>query len=151
MTTVEERELQVHVSKAVNNTETAPKQKHVRACILFTWDNPKYGAQSFWNTLKLQNPQADEVQAFKSLVTLHKVLRDGHPTMLQQSYREQNYLEVLASYSQRVSRGYNPLLRAYVTFLKTKLTFHQARPEFNGSMSYEEYLSLKKSSDPNEG
>ena len=137
----EERDLVDHVSKAVNNNETAPKQKHVRGCILYTWDTKS--SQGFWTTLKLQNPQGDEVQSFKSLVTIHKVLRDGHPSVLVQAHRELAYLEVLASYSQ--------LLRAYVNFLKTKLNFHHARPEFRGNMSYEDYLALKQSSNPNEG
>jgi len=145
----EERDIVDHVSKAVNNNETAPKQKHVRGCILYTWDTKS--SQGFWSTLKLQNPQGDEVQAFKSLVTIHKVLRDGHPSVLLQGFRELSYLEILASYSQRTPRGYSQLLRAYVNFLKTKLNFHQARPEFRGNMSYEDYLALKQSSNPNEG
>lgn len=48
-------------------------------------------------------------------------------------------------------RGYGPLIREYVFFLESKLTFHRDHPEFNGLFEYEEYISLKSINDPNEG
>jgi hypothetical protein len=48
-------------------------------------------------------------------------------------------------------RGYGPLIKEYVYFLLSKLTFHQQHPEFNGTFEYEEYISLKSINDPNEG
>ena len=49
------------------------------------------------------------------------------------------------------SIGYGPLIRTYVQFLLAKLRFHRLRPEFNGLFEYEEYITLKKIDDPNEG
>jgi len=48
-------------------------------------------------------------------------------------------------------RGYGPLIKEYVNFLLSKLTFHQQHPDFNGTFEYEEYISLKGINDPNEG
>jgi hypothetical protein len=50
-----------------------------------------------------------------------------------------------------VHTGYAPLIKAYVSFLLSKLRFHRHHPEFNGLFEYEEYVSLKNIDDPNEG
>jgi hypothetical protein len=34
----QEEDLANHIKKALSNDDVAPKQKHVRACILYTWD-----------------------------------------------------------------------------------------------------------------
>jgi len=38
METVDPRQLAEHVQKAVVNIETAPKAKHVRGIVLYTWN-----------------------------------------------------------------------------------------------------------------
>ncbi len=48
-------------------------------------------------------------------------------------------------------RGYGPLIKEYVIFLKAKLDFHRNHSDFNGTFEYEEYISLKGINDPNEG
>ena len=47
--------------------------------------------------------------------------------------------------------GYGTLIRAYVDFLRAKLSYHRHHPEFNGNFDYEDYISLKNVDDPNEG
>jgi hypothetical protein len=47
--------------------------------------------------------------------------------------------------------GYGPLIKAYTSFLLSKLRFHRHHSEFNGLFEYEEYISLKNIDDPNEG
>lgn len=47
--------------------------------------------------------------------------------------------------------GYGELIKRYVAFLQTKITFHKEHPEFKGNMSYEDYLALRKASDLQEG
>ena len=68
-----ETELSTNIRKATSIDETAPKRKHVRACIVYTWDHKS--SQSFWSGMKVQPIQADEVQTFKALITVHKVLQ----------------------------------------------------------------------------
>lgn len=46
-----EADLAIHIRKATSNEETAPKRKHVRACIVFTWDHKS--SQSFWSGMKV--------------------------------------------------------------------------------------------------
>ena len=46
-----ETELSNHIRKATSIEETAPKRKHVRACIVYTWDHKNSG--SFWQGMKV--------------------------------------------------------------------------------------------------
>lgn len=46
-------------------------------CIVYTWDY--HSSVSFWSGLKVQPIFTDEVQTFKALITVHKVLQEGHP------------------------------------------------------------------------
>lgn len=71
-----EEELSQHIKKATSNEESAPKQKHVRGCILYTWDLKSSG--SFWFVLKTQPIIGDDVMSWKTLITAHKVVREGH-------------------------------------------------------------------------
>jgi huntingtin-interacting protein 1-related protein len=48
-------------------------------CIVYTWDY--HSSISFWNGLRVQPILADEVQTFKALITVHKVLQEGHPVV----------------------------------------------------------------------
>lgn len=138
------------VAKATNIEETAPKRKHVRNCIIYTWDFKS--SQSFWAAIKVQPIQADEVQTFKALITIHKVLQEGHPITIREAHQHTSWLESLSrGISGEGLRGYGPLIREYVFFLLAKLLFHRQHPEFNGTFEYEEYISLKAINDPDEG
>ncbi|OLL22253.1 Endocytosis protein end4 [Neolecta irregularis DAH-3] len=83
---------------------------------------------------------------------IHKVLQDGHPSVLQEGQSQTHWIETCArSVSGDGYRGYGPLIKCYVRFLLGKLNFHRLHPEFNGTFEYEEYVSLKNVNDPNEG
>ncbi|KAI0130120.1 ANTH domain-containing protein [Xylariales sp. AK1849] len=145
-----EAELAINIKKATNNDETAPKRKHVRSCIVYTWDHKS--SQSFWAGMKVQPILADEIQTFKALITVHKVLQEGHPATLREAMANRGWVDSLnRGMSGEGVRGYGPLIREYVYFLLAKLSFHQQHPEFNGTFEYEEYVSLKVINDPNEG
>ena len=95
---------------------------------------------------------ADEVQTFKALITIHKVLQEGHPVTVKEAQQNVNWIESLArGVLGEGLRGYGPLIREYVFFTLAKLGFHRNHPEFNGLFEYEEYISLKSINDPNEG
>jgi hypothetical protein len=145
-----EHELTINIKKATSPEESAPKQKHVRKCIVFTWDY--HTSSSFWSGLRVQPILSDEVQTFKALITVHKVLQEGHPNTLKEAHSQTSWLETCArTVVQDGMRGYGPLIRTYVQFLLVKLRFHRMRPEFNGLFEYEEYITLKGIDDPNEG
>ena len=48
----------------------------VAECIMYTWDY--HSSISFWNGLRVQPILADEIQTFKALTMVHKVLQEGH-------------------------------------------------------------------------
>ncbi|KAK6353411.1 sla2 Src-like adaptor 2 [Orbilia brochopaga] len=145
-----ESELAVNIRKATSIEETAPKRKHVRSCIVYTWDHKS--SQSFWAGMKVQPILADEIQTFKALQCIHKVLQEGAPVTLKEAQQHVQWIESLTrGVSGEGLRGYGPLIREYVYFLLKKLQFHRHHPEFNGTFEYEEYISLKTINDPNEG
>ncbi|KAF9225419.1 ANTH-domain-containing protein [Gyrodon lividus] len=145
-----EQELVINIKKATTPDETAPKQKHVRKCIVYTWDY--HSSISFWSGLRVQPILSDEVQTFKALITVHKVLQEGHPNTIKEAHGQTGWLETCArTVSTDGQRGYGSLIRTYVQFILAKLRFHRLRPEFNGLFEYEEYISLKGIDDPNEG
>ncbi|KAL2758413.1 hypothetical protein ACRALDRAFT_1080258 [Sodiomyces alcalophilus JCM 7366] len=145
-----DQELAINIRKATSADESAPKRKHVRACIVYTWDHRS--SQAFWTGLKVQPLVADEVQTFKALITIHKVLQEGHPATLRESIMQRTWIESLGrGVTGEGIRGYLPLIKEYTYYLLAKLSFHQQHHEFNGTFEYEEYLSLKAINDPNEG
>ncbi|KAE9983684.1 hypothetical protein EG327_005407 [Venturia inaequalis] len=147
----QESELAINIRKATSIEETAPKRKHVRACIVYTWDHKS--SQSFWAGMKVQPILADEVQTFKALITIHKVLQEGHSNVLKEAQSNVGWLESLRRgvHTGDGVRGYGKLIEEYIYFLRAKLAFHRQHPEFNGTFEYEEYISLKSINDPNEG
>lgn len=150
MSTKAETDLNAHIRKATNIDETAPKRKHVRACIVFTWDHRS--GRAFWSGLKIQPIQADEVQIFKALITIHKVLQEGHPSVLVEAQQHVSWIERLGrNVSPTGPLGYSRLIQEYVRLLLKKLEFHRIHPDFNGTFEYEEYISLRNIDDPNEG
>ncbi|KAJ7293130.1 ANTH domain-containing protein [Mycena rebaudengoi] len=145
-----EAEVVINIKKATSPEETAPKQKHVRKCIVYTWDY--HSSTSFWSGLRVQPILADEIQTFKALITVHKVLQEGHPITIKEAHGQTAWLETCArTLGSDGQRGYAPLIRTYVQFILAKLRFHRLRPEFNGLFEYEEYITLKGIDDPNEG
>ncbi|GJJ14645.1 hypothetical protein Clacol_008911 [Clathrus columnatus] len=145
-----EQELTINIKKATNSDETAPKQKHVRKCIVYTWDY--HSSVSIWQGLRVQPILSDEVQTFKALITVHKILQEGHPVTLKEAQGQTGWLETCArTVGNDSARGYGPLIRTYVAFILAKLRFHRQRREFNGLFEYKEYISLKEIDDPNEG
>ncbi|KAH9944261.1 cytoskeleton assembly control protein [Epithele typhae] len=144
-----EGELVVNIKKATNPDESAPKQKHVRKCIVYTWDY--HSSISFWTGLRVQPILSDEVQTFKASSPSTKCCRRG-TLCIKEAHGQTGWLETCArTAGHDTSRGYGPLIRNYVQFLLAKLRFHRVRPEFNGLFEYEEYITLKGIDDPNEG
>uniref|UniRef100_A0A093VAK0 Endocytosis protein end4 n=1 Tax=Talaromyces marneffei PM1 TaxID=1077442 RepID=A0A093VAK0_TALMA len=155
-----EADLAVNIRKATSIEETAPKSTIKPPSLL----PPRVDAASapvrsrslIWRGLRLniarQPILADEVQTFKALITIHKVLQEGHPIAIREAQTHVNWLDsLMRGVAGEGLRGYGPLIHDYVMFLESKLHFHRNHPEFNGLFEYEEYISLKTINDPNEG
>lgn len=144
-----EVDLQTSVKKACSIEEVPPKRKHVRACIVYTWDHKN--SRAFWNAVKVQPLQSDEVQLFKALIMIHKVLQEGHPNTLKDAFRNRDFLASLATVFPSRGTAYGRLINQYDRYLLQKLDFHRNNLGFNGMFEYEEYISLRAVNDPNEG
>ncbi|KAJ1549634.1 sla2 Src-like adaptor 2 [Cladochytrium tenue] len=116
-----DEQLSVHIKKALSPEEVAPKQKHVRAAIVYTWDMK--GAGNVWRYLQAYPMLGDEVVIFKALVMAHKIMNQSHPNALREISNDPAWLRNL---------GRNV-------------------GSFRGSFDYEEYVTLKGVEDPNEG
>lgn len=144
-----EVDLQTSVKKACNIDEVPPKRKHVRACIVYTWDHKN--SRAFWNAVKIQPLQSNEIQLFKALIMIHKVLQEGHPNTLKDGFRNRDFINSLATVFPTHGTAYGRLINQYDQYLLQKLDFHRNNPGFNGMFEYEEYISLRAVNDPNEG
>ena len=137
------------LKKACSIEETAPKRKHVRSLIVYTWDHQS--AREVFNILRDQPFVGDEVQLFKSLIVLHKIIQEGHPSALKVAIKERSWIKSLARVHTSGS-DYSRLIREYVKYLVLKLNFHADHKGFNnGVFEYEEYVSLVSVADPDEG
>lgn len=140
-----EQDIETSVRKAISPDETAPKRKHVRACVVYTWDHRS--GKAFWHAVRLLPIQNDPVMMFKALIVIHKVMHEGHKSVLREAQNHADWLRSLHS----PGGGYRHLIDEYVRLLLFKLQFHRQHPDFNGTFEYAEYISLRNVDDPNEG
>lgn len=141
-------DIQTSIRKACNPDDAASKRKHVRACIVYTWDNKS--SKDFWENLKTMHLKDNDTSLFKSLILIHKVLQEGHPSCLVGGYKNMNWISNLDTL-RTMDRRYQVLIPEYVNYILQKLRFHHNHRGFNGIFEYEEYVSLRTVSDPNEG
>ena len=75
------------------------------------------------------------MQTFKALITVHKVLQEGHSIVLKEAQSHTGWLESLSrgATAGEGMRGYAPLISEYIYYLMAKLAFHRQHPEFNGT------------------
>jgi len=48
-------------------------------CVEYTWDH--HSSISFWSELRVRQILSNDVQAFKTLIMVHRVLQEGHPVV----------------------------------------------------------------------
>lgn len=141
-------DIQTSIRKACTTEDVPSKRKHVRACIVYTWDNKS--SKDFWENLKLLPLKDSDLQLFKALILIHKVLQEGHPSCLIGGFKNMNWISNLDTL-RTIDRRYQVLIPEYVNYILKKLRFHHNHRGFNGTFEYEEYVSLSTVSDPNEG
>lgn len=60
-----DQELAISIKKATNSDEISPKRKHVRACIVYTWDHRS--SVAFWSGIKVYGAPAAALRHPRSL------------------------------------------------------------------------------------
>lgn len=73
------------LAKAINNHESPVKEKHVRSAIIGTYQEKS--ATTFWDCVFRLPLKENPVVCWKFCFVLHKVLREGHPTVPRDSSR----------------------------------------------------------------
>lgn len=67
------------VRRLISTLWHTDSQSCLPECIVYTWDHRTSGV--IWSILKVQPILSDEVQTFKALIMVHKIIKDGHPTV----------------------------------------------------------------------
>uniref|UniRef100_A0A8D0GYL6 Huntingtin interacting protein 1 related n=1 Tax=Sphenodon punctatus TaxID=8508 RepID=A0A8D0GYL6_SPHPU len=119
---------QASISKAINTLEAPVKEKHARRIILGT--HHEKGAFTFWSyAIGLPLPSSS-VLSWKFCHVLHKVLRDGHPNVLQDCQRYRSNIRETGDLWGHLHDRYGQLVNIYTRLLLTKISFHLKHPEF---------------------
>uniref|UniRef100_A0A8C0B2L5 Huntingtin interacting protein 1 related n=1 Tax=Buteo japonicus TaxID=224669 RepID=A0A8C0B2L5_9AVES len=118
----------VSISKAINTQEAPVKEKHARRIILGT--HHEKGAFTFWSyAIGLPLPSS-AILSWKFCHVLHKVLRDGHPNVLQDCQRYRSNIRETGDLWGHLHDRYGQLVSIYTRLLLTKISFHTKHPEF---------------------
>ncbi|XP_039627888.1 huntingtin-interacting protein 1-related protein-like isoform X1 [Polypterus senegalus] len=120
------------ISKAINNSEAPVKEKHARRIILGT--HHEKGAFTFWSyAIGLPLPSSS-ILSWKFCHVLHKVLRDGHPNVLQDCLRHQSNIREIGSLWSHMHDRYGQLVSLYTNLLTTKMNFHRKHTDFPSNL-----------------
>uniref|UniRef100_A0A8C3PXK2 Huntingtin-interacting protein 1-related protein n=1 Tax=Chrysolophus pictus TaxID=9089 RepID=A0A8C3PXK2_CHRPC len=118
----------ISISKAINTQEAPVKEKHARRIILGT--HHEKGAFTFWSyAIGLPLPSSS-ILSWKFCHVLHKVLRDGHPNVLQDCQRYRSNIREVGDLWGHLHDRYGQLVSIYTRLLLTKISFHAKHPEF---------------------
>uniref|UniRef100_A0A914DPV0 Huntingtin interacting protein 1 n=1 Tax=Acrobeloides nanus TaxID=290746 RepID=A0A914DPV0_9BILA len=135
--------------KALNKTEAPLKQKHVRALIVGT--HKERSANVFWNTVSRIQLEKNPVLTWKFCHLLHKLIRDGHRKVPEDSHRFISRLVQLGNFWQHLrTSGYGMSNTTYCKMLASRLEFHKRHSSIPGSLNLTESQLNALTSDVNE-
>eukprot|EP01119_Soliformovum_irregulare_P007050 TRINITY_DN19455_c0_g1_i1.p1 TRINITY_DN19455_c0_g1~~TRINITY_DN19455_c0_g1_i1.p1 ORF type:complete len:981 (-),score=386.73 TRINITY_DN19455_c0_g1_i1:40-2982(-) len=139
--------LEKEVTKATSSKATAPKRKHVRNCIIETWG--ENGGSLFLTELFRRPLESNEVVCWKGLITLHQVMLEGHPKVLEDVYYRLSFLDAIGTSWGRHNtslsgKGLFELNNAYSLYIFEKINFHHMEPEFDGDFNVEKFEKRPK-------
>ncbi len=82
-----------NISVLLGRPESVCLSRHIsqQQSSTYSWVN---GALNDW--IHRQPILADEIQTFKALITIHKVLQEGHPVVVKEAQQNVNWVESLA-------------------------------------------------------
>ncbi|KAL8599980.1 hypothetical protein ACOMHN_038979 [Nucella lapillus] len=127
-----EKRQTVAINKAINNQETPVKEKHVRNAILGTFQDN--GGGMFWTIGSKMPVQANPIVCWKFQQVIHKLMRDGHPNVVPDSFKYCSQLKDLGKLWGHLREGYGKLIASYCALLIQKLHFHRKFPRIPGNL-----------------
>ncbi|XP_042193422.1 huntingtin-interacting protein 1-related protein [Callorhinchus milii] len=143
-----DRQQAASISKAINGQEVPVKEKHARRIILGT--HHEKGAFTFWSYAIGLPLSSSSIMSWKFCHVLHKLLRDGHPNVLQDCTRHKSNIREMGNLWGHMHDRYGQLASAYVQLLNTKMDFHRKHPEFPTSLEVtDEELNKASGTDVN--
>lgn len=123
----------ISVHKVLNKNEVPLKQKHVRVLIVGT--HKEKSSSVFWNTISRIQLEKNPVLTWKFCHLLHKLIRDGHPKVVDESIRYSQRIVQLGNFWQHLhSSGYGLSNTSYCRMLVERLEFHKRNHTFPGSL-----------------
>lgn len=136
-----EKEQTECITKAIKAEESPAKEKHVRRTIIGTWQ--ERGCSTFWSVIGRMPLPFQGIMCWKSLMVLHKVLREGHPNCLKDSYVFKRTLKDLYVTYKLSTNLYGQLIAHYLRSLQCKVDFHHKYPKLPGSLVFSEENQFK--------
>ncbi|BES95679.1 Huntingtin interacting protein [Nesidiocoris tenuis] len=127
-----EKSQAMSISKAINQSETPVKEKHVRSAIMGTFHEKC--AETFWAVVLRLPLQDNRITAWKFCHVLHKVLREGHPQSLPDSVVHIPMIENIGKLWGHLRDCYGKLIQEYCSLLCVKITFHRRNPRIPGNL-----------------
>lgn len=119
------------VQKAITKDETPLKPKHLETILLGT--HTEKSSAIFWSSVKKIKLENHPVLTWKFCLLVHKLLRDGHPVVPKEAYRNEKRFTQLALHW-KDKRDYGPCIDAYCKLLHDRVIFHHKRPYFPGNL-----------------
>uniref|UniRef100_A0A0B7B1J1 I/LWEQ domain-containing protein n=1 Tax=Arion vulgaris TaxID=1028688 RepID=A0A0B7B1J1_9EUPU len=137
-----ERRQIIALNKAINNQETPVKEKHARNAVLGTFQDN--GGNMFWAISSKMPVQANPIVCWKFLQVVHKLMRDGHPNVVQDSVKYASQIRDLGKLWGHLKEGYGKLIASYCRLLIQKFKFHRKFPGIPGNlvMPDEQYYKI---------
>eukprot|EP00124_Ichthyophonus_hoferi_P000441 Ihof_evm12s16 gene=Ihof_evmTU12s16 len=121
------------LAKAASKSEEPPKTKHIRNAVITTWKHQS--GTLFWTALLRMPLGTYPTTCYKALIIVHKLLHDGHPSVLPEIYRERDMFSRLGDIWHHQMSPFSALISNYTKFLVNKLEFHHSYQKLSGDLN----------------
>ncbi|XP_032595454.1 huntingtin-interacting protein 1 [Drosophila grimshawi] len=124
--------LNVSIRKALKGLETPLKSKHARSVIIIIHRSKE--SLTFWSLITRQPIMESRFTAWHFCHLLHKVLREAHRCVLQQSQKHKKMILEIGKSWGHLQDDIGNCIKAYSKLLVTKLNFHDKNRFYPGNL-----------------
>ncbi|PAV85113.1 hypothetical protein WR25_04529 [Diploscapter pachys] len=130
------------IQKALTKLEMPLKPKHARRIIVGT--HQERSSNIFWNTVSRMQLEKNPVISWKFCHLVHKLIRDGHRKVPEESYRFISRLKQLGQFWRHLNTsGYGICNEIYSKLICERLEFHKKEVFRRTKKFYEESSNLQ--------